>query len=590
MTDALDPGNMVLYDSAVPPLFDGSYKLTVETAVSEGTIGTDVTGGQPASAPAPPPMSQDHYFDVVGPRFNVPASMVAGTFPPKNKAGVFSDALPHIVLSRRSFPWERNIDPAKRLGSPSPTKAPALSGPVPWVALLLFEQGEATVVKNVPLRNVLPPQVFADIGAPSGITCDAVQVTSGILDEVLPSLNELQLLCHVRQINVDNRETQTASGDGFYSVVVANRLPSPGAQCTAVLVSLEGRSDIIAVNPPPVATATATQSRDSGALAARSVAEAGGSAGVGRTAEAATYATTTSIALSQNPIRVAGGSIVPIGFPEEVVWLVALTSWQFTSEGPQTFRYLMEHLDVSMFGTAPVSGHPPLTDTGHLPIALQDRLGATEQVLYRGPLVPYNLTRDTLGPYHSADQARRVTPETGSEDISYAAAFEVGRLLAAADPRLAQALMRWRRESYKQSARQSTIEELSGRIPLNLPATVDEQLHTAVSPAVALSTTQSIAASNLPVADVHGLKDVQSAPGLQAPGLATAWQISSLEATSILGEPGTLGVVAEPPPTSPRTDTTLANVAADTAGLTRLSTARDQVEENATRFLESPGA
>ncbi len=82
----------------------------------------------------------------------------------------------------------------------------------------------------------------------------------------------------------------------------------------------------------------------------------------------------------------------------------------------------------AMFGNVANPGHLPLSDTGHLQIALDDRLGAVEQVWYRGPLVPYQLTRDPLGPYHSADQARRVTPETGAEDISYAAAFEVGRL------------------------------------------------------------------------------------------------------------------------------------------------------------------
>ena len=67
------------------------------------------------------------------------------------------------------------------------------------------------------------------------------------------------------------------------------------------------------------------------------------------------------------------------------------------------------------------------------------------------------LTRDPLGPYHSADQARRVVVETGAENISYACAFETGRLLAAADARLAQELMRWRRTAFRASARDTSI-------------------------------------------------------------------------------------------------------------------------------------
>ena len=571
---AVDPGTMVLYDAATPPLRDGSYQLTVQTTVTGGAA---VAPG--AATPSPPPMSASHYFDVVGPRFAVPASMVAGTFPPANKLGDFSSYLPQIVLSRRSLPWERDLDPAGRLRPPSPTKAPGLPGPVPWVALLVFEGDEATLLKNVPLRNVLPPQVFTDIGAPDGITCDALAIDSGLLATLLPSLNELQLLCHVRQVNVDYRETQTASGDGMYAVVVSSRLPSPGAQCTAVLVSLEGRSDVLMPDPPPSVTPgqPVFTAADTDAAAPRKT----------------TYPTTgTAISLSAGASSWLSGStgIGPIGFPTTEIWLVALTSWQFTCAGPQTFRGLMQGLDVSMLGTAAVTGHPPVTDTGHLEVTLHDRLGAAETVLYRGPLVPYNLTRDSLGPYHSADQARRVTPETGAEDISYAAAFEAGRLMAAADPRLAQALMRWRRESYKQSARQSTIGALPAEATAGLPADADGRLHTPVAPVVALSATQSIAASGVPARDPHGVLAAGSYPGLDPGTLATAWNITAAEAATLLGDPGTLGAVAEPPPASPRGDTTLADVAADTAGLARLAAYRNQAQANAVRTLEAPDA
>ena len=98
-----------------------------------------------------------------------------------------------------------------------------------------------------------------------------------------------------------------------------------------------------------------------------------------------------------------------------------------------------------------------MADTGHIQIDVTDRLGAPEQSWYRGPFVSQPLTRDPLGPYHSADQARRVVAETGAENISYASAFETGRLLAAADGRLAQELMRWRRTAFSASARATSI-------------------------------------------------------------------------------------------------------------------------------------
>jgi hypothetical protein len=54
--------------------------------------------------------------------------------------------------------------------------------------------------------------------------------------------------------------------------------------------------------------------------------------------------------------------------------------------------------------------------------------------------------RETGGPYHSADQARRLDPATGLENLGYAAAFEIGRLMALGDPRFALDLMHWRRD------------------------------------------------------------------------------------------------------------------------------------------------
>jgi len=65
---------------------------------------------------------------------------------------------------------------------------------------------------------------------------------------------------------------------------------------------------------------------------------------------------------------------------------------------------------------------------------------------YRGPLTPVGVRRETVGPYHHADQARRLDPATGLENLGYAAAFEIGRLLALGDPRFALDLMHWRRD------------------------------------------------------------------------------------------------------------------------------------------------
>jgi hypothetical protein len=560
-------GQMVLFSSATPPLQDGSYQLTVATNVAYNAA--DHTADAP-----PGPMTQEHYFDVVGPRFSVPPSMVAGVFPPRNAHGAFQDDLPHIVLGRRTLPWERPLGPAAQIPV-TPVKAgdaPALTDPFPWVALLLFEEGEYTLLRNIPLEQAVPKAVFSALGSPAGITCDAVQADTALITQIMPSFEELQLLAHVRQVNTDDRELNAYGGDGFFSVVVSNRLPELNGQYRAVLVSIEQRLDLIPKDSDAVATVPIRRQ------AAERVPE---ELSLPQKAFTLSKAPANNFASAE-----LNGGFSQIGFvPRAQARLVALTSWQFTCEGPGKFRTLMQNLNDAMFGTVATPGQPSLTDTGHLPINLQDRAGIAENVLYRGPLVQLQLTRDPLGPYHSADQARRVSPETGTEDISYAAAFEAGRLLAAADGRLAQALMRWRRESYKQSARASTIVAANARVDLALPASLADQLHTPIAPRATNAAAVAVSLANLPAGDPYRAKLTATLPGLSAAALATAWQITPAAASTLLGDPGTLGAEAAAPAQTARADTTLAAEAADSASLTRLSAARTQLLENTNILL-----
>lgn len=569
-------GSMYLFDSATPPLADGSYRLTVETDVP--------------AAGVTPTFQQERYFDVVGPRFTVPQSMVAACYPPRNAHGAFQDTLPQIIFSRRTLPWERElVPPGTPLGTANPPPpalasdaAPLPETAVPWVALLLFEEGEYTLYRNLPLEQAVPPPAFQRLGSPAGITCDAVEAQPAVIAALLPSRQELQLLAHMRWVSVDDRELNIGGSDGFFSVVVSNRLPLPGAQYRAVLVSLEQRQDVVQENPPAVATSGVTIGPPVGPPV---TAAAAGGLTSAETAGAAAGGAGPSgpDGAGADGAGPAGSAVTAIFLPPPPVRLIALTDWQFTCEGTATFQQLMQNLghDNAMFGTVSDLGNPPVTDTGHLPIDLQDRFGAVEQVLYRGPLVPYPLTRDPLGPYHSADQARRVSPETGAEDISYAAAFEAGRLLAAADPRLAQSLMQWRREAYKQSARASAITEVAALAGTQLPTTLAETLHTPVAPVVATAAAAVVAKSDPPVADAYGLTAVAGAPGLDPPVLAEAWNLASVaEATTLLGDAGSLGAVVAAPAATVRPDTTLAAEAADSAGLARLAAARARTAGN----------
>jgi IPT/TIG domain len=540
------PGQMVLYDEILPPLEDNTYRLTVET---------DVTiDGNPEDLPPKP-----SFFSIQGPRFQLAPTEVAGVYPPRNGHGSFSDAVPHIVLSRRTLPWERVLDPANKIPAPTIQAGDApLPSPFvpPWLALLVFEEGDNFhIIQNVPLEQIVGPSIFFDLGNPPNVNCDALQTDLGTLATLLPSLEELALLAHVRQVNVNDRELNIGSTDGFFAVIMSNRLPSPNSNCTACLVSLEARSDIVSADPPvPLFRPVERHLRQA------DVAVIGGLGGT-----------------------ISG--INPIIYFAESVQLVLLHSWKFACIGPGSFRDLMQGLSVAMIGTVANPGHPPLTDTCHIPVELQDRAGVPEPVFYRSPCTPFQLTRDPLGPYHSADQCRRATPETGAEDISYAAAFEVGRLIAAADKTLASALMQWRRDAYSQSARADTVGR--AQTALNI-GTLD--LHAPVAPFLTAGASALIAQGAGPISDPFGVAQLQSAVGFNPTAVQQAFNLDTpQQALAILGaNAGATGAAVNPIVQTTRNATTIDAVAADTVGLGRLTQNRNQKLVNTTVQIGPP--
>jgi hypothetical protein len=162
---------------------------------------------------------------------------------------------------------------------------------------------------------------------------------------------------------------------------------------------------------------------------------------------------------------VIGGFVVDTGglvAVDPTLRFPVLLHWSFTSFGETTFRSLVEGLDSGLLGTVgeephPLAGRLPLevVETGHVGLAHRTRRGDQVRSWYRGPFVPHPTTDPPSGRLplaHAADQLRIVVPD-GREDISLAAAFEIGRLLALSRPSMVAALMRWRQNGYQQARR-----------------------------------------------------------------------------------------------------------------------------------------
>jgi hypothetical protein len=153
------------------------------------------------------------------------------------------------------------------------------------------------------------------------------------------------------------------------------------------------------------------------------------------------------------------------------VRLAVLANWSFFCQGENTFKTLMQGLrtDRLMLPPSCVAQPNPGADMvkqafalGYVALDHHIRNGENTVSWYRGPLVPLWYRKLETYPYlPSADAALRYNYETGFLDTSYAAAWQLGRLLALQNTHFARALYRYRnqeRQKTKAAIHQTTLQ------------------------------------------------------------------------------------------------------------------------------------
>lgn len=359
---------------------------------------------------------------IAAPRYSLAPEAVQSVFPPAGHQGAFSMVLPHVVFNDPALPWQRSPE--------APGTSPTVERP--WLAILLFDAADPPPqTQNLTVADLtssagvfVPPRATAAWEHPTD-PVTTIDIPVGLFSAIAPAPDDLRWLAHVRSL--DSAE---------FSVVIGNRLPAEqsmrpgdGSVSTAHLVSLEG-----AVPYLPAADGTPSTSLPTSGI-----------------------------------IRVP-----------------TLRSWTFTTEAPhESFDRLL--LDAGT--TASALGLP--VGTGSTPNANADQVvrdalgmgytaldhdlpaGSSTVSWYRGPLVPVNSNATASPPYQNADQLLRFDPTTGMLDVSYAAAWQLGRLLALRDNAFATALYRWKLTQAQASIAKLEQEVLHESLP---PAVRTEEL------------------------------------------------------------------------------------------------------------------
>ncbi len=379
-------GHFILHSNVLPSITAGAYELRTEQTGLPFAVEPELT-----------------FVNVAAPRYTMPTDQILSTFPPANAEGAFGDRLPQVVLKRRTLPWERN---------PAGLVAPS---PKPWLALVVVAEGEASLSTAAPVADCVTPGTVllapADKDVEQGLY---LSVTETVVRKIFPCEEDLELLVHVREVDVNDTELAGGDDDGWLAVVLANRLPvfdraaGKPVRYMACLINLEGQLAALPKPTPAVEVFQFELAQDwRGASAAAQTAGAdkfamGGFAGFGDAAAGAvsnagaTASTAASSAtldgsktLSKRPVTeqwqraaqsvkqaardpdaqfmvrdlMASGFRLPIGLLalEKVLRFPVLAHWSFTTAGDDNFERLMQKLDVGLLGTLPL---PPKAQPG----------------------------------------------------------------------------------------------------------------------------------------------------------------------------------------------------------------------------------
>lgn len=225
-------GHFILHSNVMPKITAGRYELRTEQTGLPFEVEPEST-----------------HIQVAAPRYTMPTDQILSSFPPANAEGAFGDRLPQIVLKRRTLPWERN--PA---GAVNPSETP-------WLALVVVAEGEATLSTATPVRDcvtagttLLDPD---DKDVEQGLY---LAVTETVVKKIFPCKDDLPLLAHVREVDVNDTELANGDDDGWLAVVLANRLPvfdeaaKKPVRYMACLVNVEGQLEALPKPLPPVAS------------------------------------------------------------------------------------------------------------------------------------------------------------------------------------------------------------------------------------------------------------------------------------------------------------------------------------------------
>lgn len=340
-------------------------------------------------------------FSVQGQRFALKQDQVVSVYPAPGERCSHGAVLAHVVVSPCTLPFECAVLPDRE----KPFRTP-------YLALLLFHDDEMPELIQGHVSELFESAGEGSIFYTEDYTkeegrcaCTFMDIPGDLFTRIAPAADELAFLVHGRKSDpqLKAQKLSTLSAKEVQSVVFCNRIPRCG----------------------------------------------------------------TSEAPSLNHVclvSLAGCHGIWEGSKEgQSVRLAVLYHWEFFAAAESADEKLLQNVHTKGL-TLPVPENAgesarKLLQNGYVPLEHFLRDGSRTVSFYRGPFVPA-ATQKTVQTGDSPDALYRYDPEIGMFDVSYACAWETGKLVALSREDIARKIMMSRSAAMKRFHRESVQDML----------------------------------------------------------------------------------------------------------------------------------
>lgn len=417
-----------------PNLKSGAYKIKITQEIEHtGAKKIDQT------------YISEKQFHIAGERFQINPNEIQAVFPAPHSLGDYSSSFPHLICTRNTLPWEREIE----LGDSE----------TPWLALLVVNEGEeATITHNiVTLGSLVSDPLYSGFQLEQGQKeTDKVKVMilkKELLQKIIPDKNTLRYMTHSRS----DKSEDSLGNRNEVTVLVGNRLPSKGKRSTVYLVSLENRFKNGTFDYPAEANAD-TEVSLINLYSWQFTSSEHFRISASFLHKASDLPQTIKDKLELMEVK---EFFTQAAFEEELAKSLTATELNmyrdaiFKDFSYGDFTNILKHLDRKTETLRLPDTNNTLVNTylekGFYPIAHKMRQGEQSIAWYHGPLGTSGqvTVSDITFPISCSDQLLQYYDTQGMFDISYAAAWELGRLMALQNNHFSTELYQWKRRYNK---------------------------------------------------------------------------------------------------------------------------------------------